>query len=185
MAKKIAIIGSHSTGKTTLIAKLKDHLTTKGLRVAVIQEVIRTIAVPANEMSTVEAQCAVIDHQIKQEQLHEERQENSKQYDIILCDRSVLDNYAYLYRINQGDHYPTWDTVKKHISSYSLLLYKKVDPSMVPVDDGFRSTDIVFQRQIQDIITAKLGLIHKHLEDSGVEVVYDPTFEQALRKIWP
>ena len=88
---KIAIIGTHCTGKTTMCKELMKYLKECGFKVNMIGEVVRDCPYPVNEGGGVKSQRWMINEQIKREKQNED-------CDFLICDRSVLDNYIYLCR---------------------------------------------------------------------------------------
>ncbi len=152
---KLAVIGTHSTGKTTLLVRLKDALGFLGLKSEIVPEMSRLCPFPINEETTLEAQKWILENQM----LEEEKMK--KEGLILLCDRATIDNLAYFWRaasikkVNIGEweekainHMPTYDFVFK---TQKLLLSS--------VADGLRATDEYFRQEIDDLIT---GLLQKH-----------------------
>ena len=64
---------------------------------------------------------------------------------VVLCDRSVLDNYVYL--LLSGNPPPGLEElVTSWLGSYDLLVYVPIVDALRP--DGTRSTDPAFQRAV-------------------------------------
>jgi hypothetical protein len=71
------------------------------------------------------------------------------QNDIVICDRSVLDNYAYL--VHSAGRQPAYDAlVKSWVGTYDRLF--KVPIIDAPTFDGKRDTSEVFQQEIDTLI---------------------------------
>src|SRR5215213_4907834 len=87
---KIAFVGTHGVGKTTLCFDLASQLKRLDLGVELVKEVARRCPLPINEDTTVDAQGWILHTQIAEEM------EAAATYEVVVCDRSVLDNYAYL-----------------------------------------------------------------------------------------
>ena len=87
---KIAFIGSHGVGKTTLCYGLAARLKARDVAVEVVHEVARRCPLPINEETSVAAQSWILHSQIAEELVAQAR------YPVVVCDRSVLDNYVYL-----------------------------------------------------------------------------------------
>src|ERR1700712_2452954 len=87
---KVAFIGSHGVGKTTLCYGLAARLKARDLAVEVVHEVARRCPLPINEETSVAAQEWILHTQIAEELVAQAR------YPVVICDRSLLDNYVYL-----------------------------------------------------------------------------------------
>lgn len=145
---KIGIIGTHGVGKTTIKNQLTAALCERGLHVIDIDEVVRLLPVKPNEETTIEDQ-----HQILEAQVRFEKEAETQNPDVIITDRTVLDNYAYLFRANANKHYQTsLALVKDHLPTYDLLIHRTINPTIPLKADGFRATDKVFREEIDAII---------------------------------
>ena len=87
---KIAFIGTHGVGKTTLCFDVAARLKRLDLAVELVKEVARGCPLPINRDTTLDAQEWILHTQIAQEIAACAR------YQVVICDRSALDNYAYL-----------------------------------------------------------------------------------------
>lgn len=136
---KVAFIGSHGVGKTSLCYGLAAHLKRIDISVGLVQEVARECPMPINRDTTLAAQSWILHTQIAREiaaGVHGQA---------IVCDRSVLDNYAYL--VHRVGRRPSLDPlVRDWLAGYTLLV--KVPIWQRPRFDGVRATDIDFQREI-------------------------------------
>ena len=146
---KIAVIGAHSTGKTSMCKQLKKWLEQQGLHVKLVSEIARKCPYPLNEKTSLQAQQWVFDKQVEAEKKHAD-------CDVLICDRSVLDNYAYLHYV-EGEHEEFFSNIKEHLGSYDALLVTRINHHLAIEDDGFRSMDKEFRREIQSIIYDKIN----------------------------
>jgi len=145
---KLAFIGSHGVGKTALCYGLAAHLKKIDRTVGLVQEVARDCPMPINRDTTLNAQLWILHTQIAKEIAAAER--NS----VVVCDRSVLDNYAYL--VHQVGRRRDLDLlVAEWLESYTLLI--KVPIWQRPRYDGVRATDITFQEEIDRQVDALLS----------------------------
>jgi predicted ATPase len=145
---KIAFIGTHGVGKTTLCFDLASRLKRLDLGVDIVKEVARTCPLPINQDTTVEAQAWILHTQIAQELAA------AAQYPAVICDRSVLDNYAYL--VHRAGRRPEYDAlVKKWVGSYGCLV--KVPVLQPPSFDGKRDVSRTFQLEIDGVIETLLA----------------------------
>ena len=144
---KIAFIGSHGVGKTTLCFDLASRLKRLDLGVDIVKEVARTCPLPINQDTTVEAQAWILHTQIAQELAA------AAQFQAVICDRSVLDNYAYL--VHRAGRRPEYDAlVRKWVGSYGSLV--KVPVLQPPSFDGKRDVSRTFQLEIDAVIETLL-----------------------------
>ncbi len=145
---KIAFIGTHGVGKTTLCFDLASRLKRLDLGVDIVKEVARTCPLPINQETTLEAQAWILHSQIAQELAAQ------SQYQAVICDRSVLDNYAYM--VHRTGRRPEYDAlVKAWVGSYGALV--KVPVLQPPSFDGKRDVSRTFQLEIDAVIDGLLG----------------------------
>lgn len=137
---KIAFIGTHGIGKTTLTYELCTRLKKLDMDVGYIEELARRCPFPINEGTSLEAQTWILTMTITKEI------EFTKVYQHIICDRSALDNYAYLY--NKFGHVPAlYDLAKYWVRTYDLLIKVSINEQYLK-PDGVRSVDRNFQSVI-------------------------------------
>jgi predicted ATPase len=136
---KIAFIGTHGVGKTTLCFDLASRLKRLDLSVDIVKEVARSCPLPINEQTTLEAQAWILHTQIAHEIVA------AAQNQAVICDRSVLDNYAYLvHRVGRMREYDA--LVRAWVGSYDGLF--KVPVIQPPTFDGTRAVSRTFQLEI-------------------------------------
>jgi len=147
---KVAFIGTHGVGKTTLCYDLAAGLKKRDLTVELVREVARECPLPINRDTTVKAQAWIIHTQIAWELAAEAKAE------VVCCDRAVLDNFCYLKRAATGD--PQVETLESLVrawtATYDVLF--RVPLVSDPRFDGVRDTDLLFQREIDELIAATL-----------------------------
>jgi ABC-type cobalamin/Fe3+-siderophores transport system ATPase subunit len=85
---KLALIGAHGVGKTTLAYEICTLLKKARHDVELATEVMRRSPFPLNEPTTFEEQLWILHTQIAQELDVSTRARH------LICDRSVLDNYC-------------------------------------------------------------------------------------------
>lgn len=145
---KVAFIGAHGVGKTTLCYDLASALKRKGANVDVVKEVARLSPLPINRKTSLEAQTWILTTQVAEEI----RSASGAQ--VVVCDRSVLDNYAYMV-LACGRQRPIERFVDWWMKSYDLLF--KVPLSGEAAADGFRDTDEFFIRSIDQLVDSLLA----------------------------
>jgi thymidylate kinase len=172
---KIAFIGTHGVGKTTLCYDLGAILKKKGLHVDLVKEVARLSPLPINRKTSLEAQLWILSTQIAEEI------RSGAHHEVVVCDRSVLDNYAYLV-FAAGRQRWLEPLVNRWMKSYDLLF--KVPISGRASADGVRDTDEFFMVQIDrlvDELVEERKLPCERLPDTGREAWADIVRERVLR----
>jgi predicted ATPase len=140
---KLAFVGSHGVGKTTLCFDLASQLKRLDLGVDLVKEVARRCPLPINEETTLDAQAWILHTQIAEEMAA------AATYEVVVCDRSVLDNYAYL--VARVGRRPELDPlVGNWIRTYNALF--KVPVLEAPSFDGTRAVSRSFQIEIDSTI---------------------------------
>jgi thymidylate kinase len=137
---KIAFIGTHGVGKTTLAYELCNELKKQHLDVGFIDEIARRCPFPINEETSLEAQTWILATTISREL------ELGKIYPNIICDRSVLDNYVYLVH-KFGHIEELHGLVRYWVRTYDLLFRVPFTREYLR-PDGLRSVDLEFQEAI-------------------------------------
>jgi len=140
---KVAFVGTHGVGKTTLCFELAAQLKRLDLGVDIVKEVARRCPLPINEDTTYGAQAWILHTQIAEEI------SATAAYEVVICDRSVLDNYAYL--VARVGRRPELDAlVANWVRGYDALF--KVPVLGAPSFDGKRAVSPSFQLEIDAII---------------------------------
>jgi len=140
---KIAFIGTHGVGKTTLCFELAACLKRLDIGVDVVKEVARHCPLPINRDTTVDAQAWILHTQVAREI------EGAHAYEAIICDRSVLDNYAYM--VHAAGRRPELEPfLRAWLASYRLLVFVPV--VQPPSFDGPRDTSVTFQMGVDRIL---------------------------------
>ena len=145
---KVAFIGTHGVGKTTLCYGLAARLKKQDISLEVVHEVARRCPLPINKDTSVASQSWILHTQIAEELTAEAR------YPVVICDRSALDNYVYLL-IAAGPQRALDSLVNRWMDSYDLLFHIPVVSA--PSADGVRATDPSFQRAVDDRLLAELS----------------------------
>jgi thymidylate kinase len=155
---KVAFVGTHGVGKTTLCFDLAAQLKRMDLGVDLVKEVARRCPLPINEETTLDAQAWILHTQIAEELAA------TAQNEVVVCDRSVLDNYAYLVA-SAGRQEALEPLVLHWVRSYHVLF--KVPVTGAPTFDGKRAVSPTFQQQIDHLIddlVQEFGVTVHHLD---------------------
>jgi thymidylate kinase len=176
---KVAFIGSHGTGKTTLCYDLVGALKKQGVNADMVKEVARLSPLPVNRKTSLDAQTWILMTQVAEEI------RSASQHDVVVCDRSVLDNYAYLM-FACGRQKAIERFADFWMKSYDLLF--KVPVIEAASEDGFRDTDQFFIRSIDQLVDTLLfekKIDHQRLDpssrDTWADVVRATVTEHPLR----
>jgi len=172
---KIAFIGSHGVGKTTLCFDLAAILKRQGLSVDIVKEVARLSPLPINRKTSMDAQTWILTTQIAEEI------RSASQHQVVVCDRSVLDNYAYLV-LACGRQRWLERLINHWMGTYDLLF--KVPVSGEAAADGVRDTDDFFIRSIDQLVDGLLQekrVPHERLPSGDREAWIGLVKEEVLK----
>jgi nicotinamide riboside kinase len=137
---KVAFIGSHGVGKTTLCYGLAARLKARDVTLEMVHEVARRCPLPINEQTSLASQSWILHTQIAEEVIAQAR------YPVVICDRSALDNYVYLL-LAAGRQRTLESLVEHWMRTYDLLVLVPVIEA--PSPDGMRATDPAFQHAVE------------------------------------
>jgi nicotinamide riboside kinase len=165
---KIAFIGAHATGKTTLAYEIATSLKKRNFNVDVLGEVSRDCPFPINENTTIKAQSWILFTQYLKEIEKEDK------CDYLVCDRSVLDNYAYYVR-KFGRSEEMEPFILNHMKSYGYLFKVPIREEYL-TKDGIRSIDKKFQKEIDEnvdelLLRFKVNFNNYTTFDEAMEVI--------------
>ncbi len=148
---KIAFIGSHSVRKSNAVHAFASTVGRAGRSVEVGREVVRFNPLGLNEGATPEAQLWVLMAQVQEElQL-------AGRADILVTDRSVVDNFAYYLRVTAGeDPFGVEPLIRRWAATYDLSV--RLLPDIGLLADGVRSTNDAFRDEIEAILDRILPL---------------------------
>lgn len=143
---KVALVGTHGVGKTTIAYELGGVIKRRGKTVELLTEIARECPFALNDRASREAHQWIIARQVQLEI------EKSLRADVLVCDRSVLDNFAYYARLygtqgQQGEALAAY--CRAWMSTYDLLVRLPITERLT--DDGFRSTNVKFQLEIDQL----------------------------------
>lgn len=155
---KLALISTHGTGKTTLCFEVAALLKKLGLKVKVFSEIATQAfeqGIPINEKTTLPAQMFIM-----MQHIAEELRADIREYQVVICDRSVYDNLVYMER-----RCGRQDFVRSFIRDYAEkfpydAIYKLPLVGEL-VDDGIRDVENQqFQKDIYDMLNDVLDEMH-------------------------
>jgi nicotinamide riboside kinase len=140
---KVAFIGTHGVGKTTLCFELAALLKHRGHGVDIVKEVARLSPLPINRQTSIDAQVWILVTQVAEEI------RSASHNQVVICDRSVLDNYAYLARAC-GRQPDIERFVDYWLQTYDVLFKVPVVGRAAP--DGVRDVDADFVHRIDCLV---------------------------------
>src|SRR3989337_3469630 len=142
---KIAFSGSHSVRKSNAVHAFASTVGRAGRSVEVGREVVRFNPLGLNEGATADAQLWVLMAQVQQEL------ELTGRAEVLVTDRSVVDNFAYYLRVTGGeDPFEVEPMIRRWAASYDLSVRLLPDVGLLP--DGVRSTSDTFRDEIEGIL---------------------------------
>jgi GTPase SAR1 family protein len=146
---KLALIGTHGVGKTTLAYEICSLLKKAHCNVELVTEVARQSPFPVNAATTIEGQLWILHAQIAAEL------DAARRAPHVVTDRAVLDNYCYL--VNKFGRQPQLESwLAWWMDTYTILVgVPPIEADIAP--DGFRSEDRAFQRRIHELLIELLG----------------------------
>src|SRR5271154_2641338 len=146
---KLALIGTHGVGKTTLAYEICSLLKKAHYNVELVTEVARQSPFPVNAATTIEGQLWILHAQIAAEL------DAARRAPQVITDRAVLDNYCYL--VNKFGRQPQLESwLAWWMDTYSILIGVPPVETEIPAD-GFRSEDRAFQKRIHDLLIELLA----------------------------
>ncbi len=164
--KKIALIGTHGVRKTTYAHALFTKLKEGRVNAGILEEVARMCPL-INEDRTPESQKWIFYRQIVEE-LGREFAKDSP--DVLVCDRGVMDNYAY-YVHPFGRDALLDGVLREYSRTYDLIVRIPMVYGFID-SDGLRSTDREFQMKIDRTVLELLGEFEIPYEDfSSIEEI--------------
>lgn len=140
---KIAIIGTHGVGKTTLCYDVAAAIKKQDKNVDIVKEVSRSCPLPINKDTTKSAQAWILHTQIAKEI------ESQSVHDVVICDRSVLDNYAYLVH-KTGRDAMLDKLISSWMKTYDFIFKIPITDNLTA--DRVRDTDAKWQSEINNIV---------------------------------
>jgi len=173
---KIGLISTHGTGKTTLAYEVASLFKKHGFKVRVITEVAGEAfeeGIPINDNTNLSAQLHIM-----LRHMAEEQKAMARGYEIVICDRSVFDNWIYLER-KCGYHQDILDLIRNYVKRFPYdALYKLPILNSEMTDDGIRDSE---NKEFQEDIFNRLGEFLDYMQIKHTKLP-DPNTE--FRKEW-
>lgn len=190
MTTKIAVTGSHGTGKSYIVSEVTRKLRREGYSVLNIpsptREVVK-LGFKNNEGGSWQTQYLCAAKRIFSQKEVEEQAE-LMEVDFVISDRCLLDEFIYTSRLAQsyavsgGIVLPknTYDYVKvdeltrmikefweDDLESYwDAVYYKPIHLDYLPEEDGYRSGNVNFQSKIDGLMRSQINFLNYKEEET-------------------
>ena len=193
--KKIALTGGPCAGKTTAIQEIEKESTEKGYQVLIVPEAA-TILINSGirpfgtyALNIVDFQKQVIKLQVTLENIAEETAKLSTYPTIILCDRGILDDKAYVAKKD-------WKKILNEFSlkefelmnRYDLVLHLRTaalgKEEFYTLDNNSARTETLEEARQKDKNTLEAWLGHEKLKIIGNENSFNEKINQVLKEIY-
>ncbi|MBI5744185.1 MAG: ATP-binding protein [Elusimicrobia bacterium] len=172
---KISLVSTHGTGKTTLCYEVAAELKKRGVKVKVFSEIAATAfeqGIPINETTTLPAQLYIM-----MQHITEELRGTLRNYQVVICDRSVHDNLVYLER-RCGEQPFLRDFLRGYAEKFPYDVIYKLPMVGELMDDGIRDAQ---SREFQQDIYDRLNGL---LEGMNIDHRTLPAPTTELRREW-
>lgn len=158
---KIAITGVHGSGKSKKVINLMEHYTFLGNKVYIVEEVARLYSHP---LGTVKAQ-----EWVWKEQMIREKAAMSNNVNVIICDRTVMDNLMYYraiieepgnihnWRINFFGWLDLYREAVNWMPTYNQIIRLPLNLEWLQEDDPIRSKNVAYARRIDRLFDKFVG----------------------------
>lgn len=134
--KKIACLGTHSVGKSTLSYKLASKHKALGENVYILQEQVRNSPYPINQSMVYETAIWTSTSQIAKELDVEQ-----KGFSLLVCDRTAFDPFMYAAHYKLTGMECARKLAEAWMKTYDELYFVRPSSEHKPSEDGTRSTD--------------------------------------------
>jgi nicotinamide riboside kinase len=155
---KISLVSTHGTGKTTLCYEVAAALKKRGLKVKVFSEIAAAACeqgIPINQDTTLPAQLYIL-----MQHITEELRGTLRNYQVLVCDRSVFDNLVYMER-RCGENPFIREFLKGYSEKFHYDVIYKLPMVGELMDDGIRDAQSnEFQADIYNRLNALLEGLH-------------------------
>lgn len=192
---KVAITGGPCAGKTTAMEKIVQEFTERGFKVFVINEAATDLITGGirpfgdNPIPLMDFQRCVLEQQMAKEKLYEKVAASCPQDTIILCDRGVLDNRAYItnqefqgllreYDLNEMEIMNSYDVV------FHLVTAADGAEEAYTTANNAARTETPEQAREIDRKTLNSWIGHKKLEIIGNETSFDEKISKVIKRIY-
>lgn len=193
--KKIAITGGPCAGKTSAMQKIVNELTEQGYKVFVVSETATELINGGirpfgdGKITPFEFQRCIFNMQLEKEKMYERIANSLEQNTIILCDRGVFDNKAYVSdeefavyveenNLNEMELYNSYDMVIHLVTAAKGAIENyTTDNNTARMETAEEAIDL-------DNRTLNAWLGHKKLEIIDNEGTFDEKLNNTIKVIY-
>lgn len=187
---KIALTGGPCGGKTTSIQEIEHEFSEKGYKVLIVPEAA-TILINSgvrpfgdDAIDSINFQRCVLKLQLQLEQIAEDIAKKSKKEVIILCDRGLIDDKAY---VTDAEFRKLLSEIDKKeidvMNSYDLVIHLKTaadgKEEFYTLENNSARTETIDEAREKDKKTLAAWLGHEKLKIIG----NDTNFEEKIRRV--
>lgn len=193
--KKIVLTGGPCAGKTTAIQQIEKEFTEKGYQVLIVPEAA-TILINSGvkpfgnfALDTIDFQKQVITLQLTLEKIADEAANKNAMPTIILCDRGILDDKAYVTKKEWHDLLKTFTTKEFDLMNrYDLVLHLRTaalgKEEFYTLDNNSARTETPEEAREKDKKTLEAWLGHEKLKIIGNDNSFEEKIKQVIREIY-
>ncbi len=192
---KVVLTGGPCGGKTTSIQNIEQEFTEKGYKVLIVPEaatiLINSGIKPFGEdkVDIVEFQRSVIDLQLKLEEIAENTAKKSEKETIILCDRGIIDDKAYIAKEEFQKLLAQINRKELDImESYDLVIHLKTaadgKEEFYTLDNNTARTETIEEAREKDKKTLEAWLGHEKLKIIGNETNFKEKMSRTIYEIY-
>jgi hypothetical protein len=145
----IGYSGAGSTGKSVDVYRraAEEKINNPTKTVTIVSEVVRDCPLPVNESGTRYSQLWIFTEHIRREV------EAVHDYDIVVADRTAVDNIAYAKLQGYDDLAEALlGVVRLWIPNYDIVIFKSIENNNYCYDDGFRSVSYNFRYGMEEVL---------------------------------
>lgn len=179
--QKIAIMGVHGAGKTTLAYILSAHFKMLDFNVKLIHESVReNCPFPINSDAN-EGTCLWNFHTQFLNELNAEAQG----YSLAIADRSVLDTFVYFHAVNPETAVTkaALEQASAWLETYDLLINLEPHETAELLSDGVRATSKDYQLLIRDGFRKALATHGKQVLEKTLFATSREVFDEERREV--
>ena len=193
--KKIVLTGGPCAGKTTALTKIEKEFTEKGYQILMVPEAA-TILINSGirpfgqyKLRTIDFQRQVIKLQLTLEEMAEEVAKSTNGKTIIICDRGILDDKAYVTKEEWQQLLSEFQTTDlKLMNRYHLIIHLRTaalgKEEFYTLDNNGARTETKEEARVQDKKTLDAWLGHEKLVIVGNETSFEEKQEKVIREIY-
>jgi nicotinamide riboside kinase len=175
--KKIAVIGTHGVGKTTLAHQICVTLKERNINATIIEEKVRSCPFPINEAATSDTDIWMVHTQVRAE-----LEAVAQKYEAAVIDRCSLD--AIVYWDDRNTPHPYFEELKEaslqwFYDEYDMIVLLEpssdTDPFAV---DAVRDSGIDYRNRIRDLFREYVNKASEKIGDKLLRVESDEVFSK-------